>query len=94
MSEQCNSRNSKTRCDNTSGIRGVYFNKPANKWIAYIYIKGVSFNLGSYEKFNDAVMARWKKEVELNWNGCDSSSPSFLYLKENKLLPINKILKR
>ena len=49
---------------NTSGVRGVYYDKKSNKWRARLKFKGKNMNFGSYEKFEDAVAARKKAEEE------------------------------
>ncbi|MGN0965617.1 MAG: hypothetical protein ACI4O6_09695 [Dysosmobacter sp.] len=43
---------------NTSGVRGVYFNKRRGKWIAQIVFKGKCYYLGGYDKLEDAAKAR------------------------------------
>lgn len=85
-SRQCNVRNTGNRSTNTSGVKGVYWDKRDNKWYAQICISGKNKHLGLYENFDDAVMARYNKEKEVNWSGCDSSSPAYQYLKANNLL--------
>lgn len=47
---------------NTSGVRGVYFNKKRGKWIAQIMFKGRCYYLGGYDKLEDAAKARAKGE--------------------------------
>jgi hypothetical protein len=86
VTQQCNMRNIGNRIDNASGVKGVHWNKSRNKWMAQICINEKRKYLGIYKKFSEAVMARYKKEKELNWKGCDSSSPAYLYLKNNGLL--------
>ena len=73
VSQQCNSRNTGNPCDNTSGVKGVYFSKTRNKWQASIAVNQRRFFLGRYKNFDDAVLARFAAEVRLNWAGCDSS---------------------
>jgi hypothetical protein len=86
VSQQCNLRNTGNWITNTSGVKGVSWCKKGNKWMAKICVNGKQKNLGYYKNFNDAVMARYQAEKELNWKGCDSSSPAYLYLKQNNLL--------
>ena len=50
---------------NTSGRKGVYYNKQCKKWMAYIRVKGKQTYLGVYEKKEDAIQARIEKEKEL-----------------------------
>ena len=45
-----------------SGVKGVIWDTPANKWRAQIGIKGKRINLGRYEKLEDAIEARKKAE--------------------------------
>lgn len=47
---------------NTSGVRGVYFNKQRKKWIAQIMFRGKCHYLGGYDNFDEAVQARKKGE--------------------------------
>lgn len=47
---------------NTSGIRGVYFNKKRGKWVAQIMFKGKCYYLGGYDKLEDAAKARARGE--------------------------------
>ena len=43
---------------NTSGVRGVYYEKKSNKWRARLRFKGKIMDFGTYERFEDAVAAR------------------------------------
>ena len=49
---------------NSSGVRGVYFEKRSNKWRARLRFQGRIMNFGSYERFEDAVAARKAAEEE------------------------------
>jgi len=51
------------RSNNTSGIKGVSYNKSKSAWQANIGFKGISYYLGSYSDKEDAIAAR--KEAEL-----------------------------
>lgn len=50
---------------NTSGHRGVSFDKSRNKWRAFIVCKGKYYTIGRYNLFEDAVNARKLAESEL-----------------------------
>jgi hypothetical protein len=82
VSHQCNIRNTGNPINNTSGVKGVSWHKPANKWMAYIVVNGKLKHLGYYKNFDDAAKARYKAEKKLNWKGCDSSSPAYRHLKK------------
>ena len=49
---------------NTSGCRGVYFDRKANKYRARLKFKGKIMSFGSYINFEDAVAARREAERE------------------------------
>ena len=49
---------------NTSGCRGVYFDKKTGMWRARLKFKGKLMNFGSYKDFDDAVKARKAAEDE------------------------------
>lgn len=84
-SQQCNMRNCGLRSDNTSGIKGVFFNKQVNKWQVQIQINKKVKYLGYYDNFDEAVLVRYNAEKELNWNRCDNNSPAYQYVKKNML---------
>jgi hypothetical protein len=60
-----NGRNKKLRVDNTSGFKGVCFNKRANKWCASIRHQGRSIHIGLFSTPEDAAQAYDTKAREL-----------------------------
>lgn len=56
------SLNQKTGKHNTSGYKGVSFDKKAKKWRALIGFKKKSYHLGYFDKLEDAVKARREAE--------------------------------
>lgn len=82
-SPQCQRRNTRTPDNNTTGVKGVYWNKQEQKWKASIGLNSKIKHLGYYFDFDDAVCARLAGEQCLNWSGCDSNSPAYLYVKNN-----------
>lgn len=86
VSRSCNIRNTGNPSTNTSGVKGVSWNKRDNKWQTMISVKGKQHNLGYFESLDNAVFARYNKEKELNWNDCDSNSPAYKYLKNKGLI--------
>lgn len=52
----------KLMATNTSGARGVYYERKTGKWRARLRFKGKNYSFGSYSFFEDAVKAR--KEAE------------------------------
>jgi hypothetical protein len=52
-----NSQNASISSNNSSGVKGVYFNKKANKWQAYIQIDGIKIHLGLYDTIEEATQA-------------------------------------
>lgn len=57
-----NTMNSIIRKDNTSGVRGVMYDKTHDRWIARIKADGVEHFLGYYINFDDAVKVRKEDE--------------------------------
>lgn len=80
--QQCNTRNTGNRKNNTSGIKGVSWHKKTNRWKSSIS-SNKEKSLGAYKDFDDAVCARLAGEQCLDWEGCDSCSPAYQYVKEN-----------
>lgn len=59
-----NAMNSITAKNNTSGIKGVYFYKQTQSWIASIKVNQKQIYLGLYKDFDKAVEARKQAEKE------------------------------
>ena len=57
-------QNMNLTASNTSGCRGVYYDKRSNKYRARLKFKGKIMNFGSYTNFEDAVTARKAAEQE------------------------------
>lgn len=81
VTHQCNTRNTKIRSDNTSGMKGVSWFKGSGKWGAYICVGGREVYLGVYACYIEAVAHRLAAEQFLGWSGCDSTSPAFMYMQ-------------
>lgn len=50
--------------NNTSGVRGVFFNRRSGKWRAVLKFQGINHYLGEYEKIEEAVKARQRAEEQ------------------------------
>ena len=50
-----NQHNSKLRKNNTSGHKGVYWNKASGKWMVRINVNGKSYYFGMYVNKEDAI---------------------------------------
>lgn len=60
-----NSQNQMNRdkpCNNTSGVKGVYWHKNQQKWQANIQINGTLYYLGLFDKKEDAIRTRLDAE--------------------------------
>ena len=55
-------RNAKLSKTNTSGVKGVSYQKSSKKWHARITIDGIVINIGFYDNLEDAKQARQIKE--------------------------------
>ncbi len=60
-----NNYNTGMRITNTSGTKGVSFNKSKNKWEAYIQIDMMKVDLGCFVDKQDAINARVQKANEV-----------------------------
>jgi hypothetical protein len=60
-----NNQNSKISNRNTSGAKGIYWHKNANKWHAQIKIDGISIHIGLYNTLEEAKEARVKRANEV-----------------------------
>lgn len=56
----------KTYSNNTSGRKGVYWDKSRNKWMACITYNNKTYYLGRYDSFEEAVSVREKAEKEIH----------------------------
>jgi hypothetical protein len=83
VARQCNNRNCKIRRDNSSGIKGVSWEKTQKKWKAHIAVDKKTYTLGRYKSLANAACARLAAEQCLSWGGCDSTSPAYQYVKEH-----------
>lgn len=61
-----NNRNARTRKDNKSGYRGVYWEKSCKKWRTVISFDGKKNCLGFFNNVLDAAIAYNKKAKELH----------------------------
>jgi hypothetical protein len=60
------SHNSAIRADNSSGVRGVSWNRKSCKWMAYINKHGIHYHLGYFDTFGEAKAARIAAEIRLH----------------------------
>lgn len=65
-------QNMKPSAANTSGCRGVSFNKKTLRWEAQIKFRGKRTRLESYKNFDDAVLVRKKAEQAIFGEFLDS----------------------
>lgn len=72
-----NNFNSDTPKNNTSGIKGVYWDKSKHKWSVQIGINGKRKKIGSFVSFEDAVKAR--QDAEMQFFGENLSRPLVEY---------------
>ncbi|MCZ6897513.1 MAG: HNH endonuclease [Betaproteobacteria bacterium] len=66
-----NGFNSDTRSDNTSGIKGVCWNKKNNKWLSRIMINKKSINLGYFKNLDDAKNAVMEARNKYHGDFCN-----------------------
>ena len=55
VTKEQNNQNSKISKNNTSGHKGVYWNKASGKWMVRINVNGKSYYFGTYVNKEDAI---------------------------------------
>ena len=70
---QENSFNQKLSVHNTSGSKGVCYDKSKKKWKSSIKLNSKSIHLGYFERIEDAIQARQIKANEMFGEFCHSS---------------------
>ena len=66
-----NNINKSMQSDNSSGHKGVYWNKKLCKWQAYISIDGIKIHLGLYDTIEEATQDRVQRESYTSiWSIC------------------------
>lgn len=85
VAQACNAKNSCLSRKNTSGVKGVSWDKSKNAFCVSITItvRGVKnhFFIGRKKDFTEAVAHRLAVEDCLGWPGCDSDSSAYRYMK-------------
>ena len=67
-SQQENLRNARMQSNNSSGVRGVSFDRRRQVWLARIKISGKSKHLGYFTNFDEAVETRKHAERKHNFH--------------------------
>ena len=86
VSRWCNRRNTGNTKANTSGVKGISWDRQGMCWSAYVYLDSKLRKIGKHCSFDEAVLHRLAAEQCLNWEGCDSSSPAYMYAVGNGLI--------
>lgn len=60
-----NAITNKVRSDNTSGVKGIYWNKRQKNWVVRIGFKGKRYYVGAFKDLEDAKAARKEAEEKL-----------------------------
>jgi hypothetical protein len=81
VSRTCNMRNSTQRSRTSSGVKGLSWDKPTQKWLVHIRVHGTAKYLGYYSDFTEAAAHRLAAEQCLNWGSCDSRSPAHQFME-------------
>lgn len=58
-----NNHNTSLRRDNTSGYKGIHFNKNKGIWTVRIQVENKRYYVGGYKTLEEAIMARTKAET-------------------------------
>jgi hypothetical protein len=76
-----NNKNQKKSISNTTGITGVHWFKPQNKWRSRICIDNKDTNIGYFDNLFDAVCARKNAEIKHGFHKNHGSDRSLLCQK-------------
>lgn len=76
-----NAQNFGNSSRNTSGVRGVHWDKNKNKWAVRMKYDGKYRFIGQYDEFDDAVCARLAGEQCIEWVNDDT--PASEYVRTN-----------
>ena len=79
----CNLRNSGMQVNNTSGIKGVCWEKARKKWLAQIRNGKKVINLGHYASKLEAAKARHTAELKYGYNSCRKQSSALDFININ-----------
>lgn len=63
-----NRKNMKLRADNESGVCGVAWSPPSQKWRVQIRANGIRHHIGLYSDFSEAVAARKAAEAKMGFH--------------------------
>lgn len=75
VTKQENSRNASLRCDNSSGVTGVYWNASKNKWHAQIRVDGERIHLGYLTSKEAAIAARKAADARFGFHPNHGKTP-------------------
>jgi len=78
--QRCHQRNSRMNKNNTSGVKGVFWDKWHGKWKAHVRVDGENKNLGWYYDLLEAAYARYAAEQFLGFTDCDENSSAKQYI--------------
>ena len=73
-SMQCQMRNCGMLKNNTSGVKGVGWDKAMGKWYARVKVSGVLKYIGCFDNLIEAAYARYAAEQCLGFQDCDANS--------------------
>ncbi len=83
VSQSENMKNTGLGSNNTSGIKGVGWQKNVQKYVAFIRVNGKLKQLGYYTDKNEAIKAR--KEAEIKYANVKPATPTFSEHKVKKI---------
>jgi len=82
-SYQCQARNCGMLKNNTSGVKGVCWDKRGSRWLAYIKVDYRRKHLGYYDTLLEAAYVRYAAEQCLGFQDCDTNSSALVFIRAN-----------
>ena len=74
------------RSDNTSGVKGVRFDRARDMWNARIYVNGSEKTLGRFDDILEAAYHRYAAEACLGYPDCDINSSAKQLIEKRTIL--------
>ena len=71
--------------NNTSGVKGVCWDKRGSRWLAHIKVDYRRKHLGYYDTILEAAYVRYAAEQCLGFQDCDTNSSALVFIRANTL---------
>lgn len=91
MTRECQQRNKGVNKNSTTGVKGVSPHSQSGGYLAQITVNYENIFLKCTKDLSEAVLFRWKAEVDFDYPNAVTTSTSYIYLIENNILTKEEI---